>query len=127
MKNVITCKPLPADAKLPKVKPFHVTFDYHHSRFGDGIQMMNDGFSGLQFDLSLVEVLEADKDVSHSFKTRMIERLSVSMANHSQTIEKGLAIYRTALHNLNQWGSGESGHCISRNFEFLNPEDIDFY
>lgn len=125
MKNVITCQPLPIDAKLPKIKPFHVTFNYHHSRFGDGLEMMNDGFR---------EVL----DIHHCIDEIMADNggvFPISLANFYGNLlkraetraEKGLAIYRTALHNLNQWGSGETGHYLSRNFEFLNPESVDFY
>lgn len=126
VKPAVTCKPLQEDAKLPKVKPFHVTFSYHHSRFGDGLQMMNKGFSDLQFvnnereDLKGWEAANAPRPTFHRF-------LDERQKEAELTIENGLAIYRTAIHNLNQWGSGESGHYISRNFEFLNPENVDFY
>lgn len=126
MKNVITCQPLPVGSLLPKIKPFHVTFTYHHSRFGDGLQMMNKGFSDLQFvnnereELKDWEAANAPRPTFHRF-------LDERQKEAESAIEKGLAIYRTALHNLNQWGSGKSGHAVSRNFEFLNPESVDFY
>lgn len=127
MEPIVTCQPLPEGQLLPKVKPFHVQFYYHHTRFGDGQQMAREAFKSLQFDLSVIETIEADAEVDQEFKARVIERLKLSIEKDSETIEKGLAIYRTAEHNLNQWGSGEQGHPISRNFEFLNPENLDFY
>lgn len=126
MKNVITCQPLPLDAKLPKIKPFHVTFYYHHSSFGTGQEMAKQGFRDLMFvmserdDLAAWEAENAPRPNFHAF-------LDGKQKEAESKIEKGLAIRRTAIHNLNQWGSGDTGHAISRNFEFLNPESVDFY
>lgn len=125
---MITAKPLPADARLPKVKPFHITFDYHHSMFGTGQAMANDGFRDLMFVMSEREDLSAWELENSLFpRPKFHAFLDGKQKEAESKIEKGLAIHRTAIHNLNQWGSGESGHCISRNFEFLNPENLDFY
>lgn len=124
---MITAKPLPKDAKLPKVKPFHVTFDYHHSMFGTGQDMANQGFRDLMFVMSEREELQAWELESGATRDRFHAFLDGKQQEAESKIEKGLAIRRTAEINLNQWGSGETGHYISRNFEFLNPENLDFY
>jgi len=126
-KHIATCKPLPKDSKLPKVKPFHVTFSYHHSMFGTGQAMANEGFSDLMFALSERDDLTAWEKENNAPRPTFHTFLDGKQKEAEEKIEKGLAIRRTAIYNLNQWGSGETGTPIHRNFEFLNPENLDFY
>ncbi len=115
------------NTKLPKVKPFHVTFYYHHSMFGTGQEMAMEGFSDLMFVMTEREELTIWERENNADRSRSHEFLNGKQQEAESKIEKGLAIKRTAEYNLNQWGSGESGLPISRNFEFLNPENLDFY
>lgn len=125
--HIVTSKPLPKGQKLPSWKPFHVTFDYHHSMFGTGQDMAKEGFKNLQYVMSEREELKEWEESGNMPRPRFHAFLDRKQAEAESKIEKGLAIRRTAEHNLNQWGSGEQGHAISRNFEFLNPENLDFY
>lgn len=125
--KMITAKPLPKDTKLPKVKPFHVTFDYHHSMFGTGQDMAKQGFRDLMFVMSEREDLQAWELENGATRDRFHAFLDGKQQEAESKIEKGLAIRRTAEFNLNQWGSGESGYTIDYNFKFQNPEGLDYY
>ena len=101
------------------------SYFYHHRRFGDGLEMMNEGFSTVQFindekaELIAWEAENSPRPTFHSF-------LDARLKEAENKVEKGYSVYRTALYNLAQWDEANNRPTIDHHFPFLNPENIEY-
>ena len=103
----------------------HTNFLYHHSKFGDAIEMMNDGFCAYRGSVEELEYLKGLVSGEHpsAFMLRAFSMCQELIDNASSKIEKGLAWKRTAEHNLSQW----DGLTLGYHKPFLNPENVTDY
>lgn len=95
---------------------------YHHSRFGDGVALSNEGF--LEYMSALEEISyirQFAKD--QAFIQRMETKAEQWLKDASEKIERGLQWKRTAEHNLAQW----QGLTLDHHRPFLNPENVTSY
>lgn len=98
---------------------------YHHSKFAEAIEMMNDGFYAYRGSVEEYAYLESLVTTEHP-SAFMLSALSMCQGlidTASAKIEKGLAVKRTAEHNLAQWDRLTLDH----HFPFLNPENLTDY
>lgn len=78
----------------------NTSYFYHHSQYGNGLDMMNKGFADLQFVLSEIDNLNRVNPTAHKIAAFLNRKLEEA----EKEIEEGLSIYRTSIYNLNQWG-----------------------
>lgn len=79
----------------------NTSYFYHHSQYGKGLDMMNKGFTDLQFVLSEIDNLNRVNPTAHKIAAFLARKLEEA----KKEIEEGLRVYRTSIYNLNQWGS----------------------
>lgn len=98
---------------------------YHHSRFGDGQQMARDGFCEYRGSVEELEYLKSlvTGENPSAFMLRAISMCEGLIETAAAKIERGLAVKRTAEHNLAQWDQLTLDH----HFPFLNPENVTDY
>lgn len=92
---------------------------YHHSKFGDGQQLACEAFRDYMSALEEMEDLKSYPGESvFMMKARTMCQTWIDEA--TAKIEQGLAVKRTAEHNLAQW----DGLTVDHHFPFLNPENV---
>lgn len=95
---------------------------YHHSKFGDGQQLAREAFRDYMSVLEEMDHLETYPGESvFMMKARTMCQAWIEEA--AAKIERGLAVRRTAEHNLSQW----DGLTLDHHFPFLNPENVTDY
>lgn len=117
---------------LDEVQPIEEYLDptnhfFHHSRFATGQEMANNGFNDLLFVLEEREELSLWESQNEKPRPTFHAFLDGKQKEAESMIEKGLLIKRTAEYNLNQWGSGATGHVLAQHMPFLNPENCADY
>lgn len=98
------------------------SFFYHHSKFGEGQQLASEAF--IDYMSALDEMKDLCSYVGESaflMKARTMCQAWIDEA--TAKIEKGLAVKRTAEHNLSQW----DGLTLDHHFPFINPENVTDY
>ena len=101
------------------------SFFYHHSKFGEAIEMMNDGFYAYRGSVEEYAYLESLVTIEHpsAFMLRALSMCQELIDNAAAKIEQGLTMKRTAEHNLAQW----DGLTLDYHKPFLNPENLTNY
>lgn len=95
---------------------------YHHSKFGDGQQLAREAFTYYMMALEDLEDL-AQCEGESVFLMRARSYAEQTLKDAAEKIEQGLAVKRTAEHNLAQWDRLTLDH----HFPFLNPENLTDY
>ena len=92
---------------------------YHHSKFGDGQQLANEAFCDYMSALDEMKDLCSYPGES-VFLMRARTMCQTWIDEAAAKIEQGLAMKRTAEHNLAQW----DGLTLDYHKPFLNPENV---
>ncbi|QQV91836.1 hypothetical protein vBKpMFBKp34_051 [Klebsiella phage vB_KpM_FBKp34] len=98
------------------------SFFYHHSKFGDGQQLASEAFRDYMSALEEMDHLQSYPGES-AFLMKARTMCQELIDNAAAKIEQGLAVKRTAEHNLSQW----DGLTLDHHFPFLNPENVTNY
>ena len=97
-------------------------FFYHHTRFGNAISLMNEGFYAYRSALDELQDLASYPGES-VFLMKARNYCQEELATASAKIEKGLAMKRCAENNMAQW----DGKTLDFHFPFINLENISEY
>ena len=97
-------------------------FFYHHSKFGEGQHVAREAFRDYMAALEEMDHLQTYPGES-VFMMRARTMCQTWIDEAAAKIERGLAVKRTAEHNLAQWDQ----LTLDYHFPFLNPENLTDY